>query len=175
MVSMPPEMNARWPVAPMSTWGKPITTGARGNVQLGLTDGAMITLNEDTIFVVDDFQYDGEGGADDTVVMTMTRGTLRTITGVIGDATGDTYEMNTPFASIGVRGTEYGVVVDNTGRMGVVVFEGSITATTAGSQAQEHQHGQRSRHSAITSKRSLAFTENYPKTRRSKRLYFAFF
>ena len=113
--------------------GETIATGPSGNVQMRLTDGAMITLNEDSVFIVNDFQYDGEGGADDTVIMTMTRGTMRTITGVIGDATGDTYEMNTPFASIGVRGTEYGVVVDNTGRMRVVVFDGSITATTAGS------------------------------------------
>lgn len=113
--------------------GETITTGGRGEAQIRLTDGAMINLNEDSFFTVDEYEFDGAGGADDTVVMTMVQGTMRTVTGIIGDATGDTYEMNTPFASIGVRGTEYGLVVDTSGRMRIVVFDGSIAVgATAG-------------------------------------------
>lgn len=104
-----------------------IVTGPRGSTQLRLTDGAVISLEADSEFSVDDYEFDGAGGAADSVIMTMARGTMRTLTGAIGDDPADTYTLNTPFASIGVRGTEYGVVVDNNGRVRVIVFDGSIS------------------------------------------------
>ena len=113
--------------------GETITTGPRGSTQLRLIDGAIISLEVDSFFSVDEFEYDGAGGAADSVIMTMARGTLRTLTGTIGDDPADTYEFNTPFASIGVRGTEYAVVIDNSGRVRVFVFDGSISvAPSAG-------------------------------------------
>lgn len=107
--------------------GETITTGPRGASQLRLSDGAVISLEADTFFSVDEYEYDGAGGAADTTIMTMARGTMRTLTGTIGEDPTDTYELNTPFASIGVRGTEYAVVVDTTGRVRVFVFDGSVS------------------------------------------------
>jgi len=51
-----------------------ITTGPQGNAQLRLTDGAVISLEMDSFFTVDDYEYDGPGGAADTTIMTMARG-----------------------------------------------------------------------------------------------------
>lgn len=112
-----------------------ITTGPSGSAQLRLTDGAVISLEVDSFFTVDEYEYDGAGGAADTTIMTMARGTMRTLTGVIGDDPADTYQLNTPFASIGVRGTEYGVIVDNTGRVRVVVFDGAVSLAPVGGGA----------------------------------------
>lgn len=112
-----------------------ITTSGNGSTQLRLNDGAMIALEGNSRFTVDEFDYDGEGGASDTVIMSMVEGSLRTVTGVIGDATGDTYQMNMPFASIGVRGTEYALVIDNTGRAWVAVFDGGVSLAPLGGGA----------------------------------------
>ena len=109
--------------------GEAITTGPRGSAQLRLIDGAVISLEVDTVFTVDDYEFDGAGGAADTTIMTMARGTMRTLTGVIGDDPADIYEMNTPFASIGVRGTEYAVVVEPNGNVRVFVFDGSVSVS----------------------------------------------
>lgn len=108
-----------------------VTTGPRGNAKLRFTDGAVITLDVDSFFTVNTYEYDGAGGAADSMVMTIARGTMRTLTGTIGDDPADTYQLNTPFASIGVRGTEYAVAVDVTGRVRVFVFDGSIAVTPA--------------------------------------------
>lgn len=112
--------------------GETIVTAAGANVLLRFSDASVITLEEDTRFQVNDYNFDGAGGSDDTLVMTLLEGTLRTITGAVGTATGDTYQMNTPLASIGIRGTEYGVRVTANGRTFVIVFDGGITLTPAG-------------------------------------------
>src|SRR5690606_19318648 len=96
------------------------------------SDASVVTLEEDSRFQVNDYSFDGAGGSDDTLVMTLLQGTLRTISGTVGEAAGDTYEMNTPFASIGIRGTEYGVRVTANGRTFVIVFDGGISLTPAG-------------------------------------------
>lgn len=108
-----------------------VVTGSRGSTQLRLSDGGLITLNEATRFVVNEYIYDGEGGNADSVVMSLVEGALRTITGVIGDQQNDTYALNTPFATIGIRGTEFGVFVDATGRTRIAVFDGSIEVQPA--------------------------------------------
>jgi hypothetical protein len=109
-----------------------ITTGAESSVQLRLSDASLVTLNADASFSVDEYAFDGEGGAADSVAMSMLRGSMRTISGSIGEAAGDTYQMNTPFASIGIRGTEYGVTVQANGRTFFIVFDGGISVTPAG-------------------------------------------
>jgi hypothetical protein len=109
-----------------------ITTSNGGSAKLRFTDGGVVSLDADSVFTVNAYVYDGEGGAPDSMIMTMTRGTLRTLTGVIGDDPADTYEMNTPFASIGVRGTEYALVVEPSGRVRVFVFDGSVAVSPGG-------------------------------------------
>lgn len=109
-----------------------VVTDRRGSTQLRLSDGALITLNEDTRFVVNEYVYDGAGGSDDSVVMSVVEGALRTVTGIIGEGQNDTYALNTPFATIGIRGTEFGVFVDAaTGRTRIAVFDGSIAVQPA--------------------------------------------
>ncbi len=115
--------------------GETISTGAESSTQLRLSDSSVLTLNADSEFSVNDYQFDGEGGAPDSVVMSMVRGSLRTISGTIGDGEDDTYQLNTPFASIGIRGTEYGVMVQANGRTFMVVFDGGIAVTPAGGGA----------------------------------------
>lgn len=112
--------------------GETIVTGPRASVQLRFSDASVVTLEAGSRFQINDYAFDGAGGSADTLVMTLLEGTLRTISGDIGDTPGDTYRLDTPMASMGIRGTEYGVRVMANGRTFVIVFDGGITLTPAG-------------------------------------------
>lgn len=112
--------------------GETVQTGPRASVQLRFSDASVVTLEADSRFLISDYAFDGPGGAADSLVMSLLEGTLRTISGSVGDSTGDTYRLDTPLASIGIRGTEYGVRVTANGRTFVIVFDGGITLTPAG-------------------------------------------
>jgi hypothetical protein len=61
--------------------------------------------------------------------MNLIEGGFRTITGLIAKQNPSDYQMNTPVATIGVRGTEYAVYF-NQGKMAIGYYEGSPCVTT---------------------------------------------
>lgn len=86
-----------------------VLTGEGAQTQLRMTDNALISLTENSELVIAEYQYNpatGEG----KVVMELISGGLRTITGLVSPALGDTeYELRTGAATIGIRGTTYEV------------------------------------------------------------------
>ncbi len=84
--------------------GETVHTAARSMVDIRMRDDALIALDAESRFIVE--RYDRSSGAGNAV-MRFLRGTLRTITGTIGKEGTDTYQMHTPVATIGVRGTQY--------------------------------------------------------------------
>lgn len=86
--------------------GERIETGSRGRIQVRFRDDGLIDLKPETAFEIEQYRVreEDEGGS---VVFNFLRGALRTITGAIGSAVDDEYTMNTPVATIGVRGTDY--------------------------------------------------------------------
>lgn len=85
-----------------------ITTGKSGTGQIAFTDSSVVTLRNDTVFKIDEYNYQKEGSpSDDKSVMSLVKGGFRTITGAIPKANPEGYQMNTPVATIGVRGTDY--------------------------------------------------------------------
>jgi hypothetical protein len=90
-----------------------IQTGADGEVHIVTEDGGFIALRPNTSFRVDRYQARGE--ATDEVVFTLLKGALRSITGWIAKKNPLTYRLNTPTATIGVRGTDHETTVIATG------------------------------------------------------------
>ena len=84
--------------------GDTLVTGADGNVQLRFVDDALLMVRPNSRIRVDD--YRAEGGTLHSV-MSLLAGRIRTLTGRIGKTRRDAYLMNTPTATIGVRGTDY--------------------------------------------------------------------
>lgn len=84
--------------------GETVRTAGRGMVDIRMRDDALIALEPESRFAVERYGVDDGAGE---VVLRFLRGTLRTITGSIGKDGRDTYEMRTPVATIGVRGTQY--------------------------------------------------------------------
>jgi len=85
--------------------GDEVRTGMRATAQLRFSDGGLFALEADTRFAVDTYGADDDEGG--SALMRFLQGALRTITGSIGQGAGDTYRLNTPTATIGVRGTAY--------------------------------------------------------------------
>ncbi|MBI2312532.1 MAG: FecR domain-containing protein [Betaproteobacteria bacterium] len=87
--------------------GDTIVTGATGRAQVRFTDGAYSSVQPQTQFRVDDYQYAGKTDGSEKSFFSLLKGGLRTITGAIGRVNKQAYRVTTPTATIGIRGTEY--------------------------------------------------------------------
>lgn len=84
--------------------GDTVVTGDDGRAQLRFSDGALVTLQPRSRFRIDEFRFDSEGQRG---FFSLLRGALRTTTGTIGKRSHDEYQLRTPTATVGVRGTEF--------------------------------------------------------------------
>lgn len=105
--------------------GDSINTGANGRVQVRFTDGGFISLQPGTTFRVDDYNYQNKTDGNEKGFFSLLKGSLRAITGVIGHLRKDSYQLQTPVGTIGIRGTGYNVALRDDG-MFVNVGQGAI-------------------------------------------------
>lgn len=85
----------------------------QGRAQLRFQDGAFMSLQPETSFKVEQFRFTENGGGNDSIIMNLLKGGMRTITGLIGRANRQNYKFRTEVATIGIRGTEYSVRYTN--------------------------------------------------------------
>lgn len=111
-----------------------IQTGPDGEVHIVTEDGGFIALRPNTSFRVDRYQAKGE--ETDEVVFSLLKGALRSITGWVAKRNPQVYRLNTPSATIGVRGTDHETIVvlaaDDAGEPGTfdTVYEGATLIQT---------------------------------------------
>lgn len=84
--------------------GDTLTLGPRAHAQVRMRDDALIELEAGARFTIPVYSESADGAS---AVMRLLRGAMRTITGTVGDGPDETYQMDTPVATIGIRGTEY--------------------------------------------------------------------
>jgi hypothetical protein len=75
-----------------------------------MTDSAIFSLNEATQFGVIAYSYENPS-QDDISTLRLIEGGFRTITGQIGEQNRDVYSVETEFATIGIRGTDFSSVI----------------------------------------------------------------
>ncbi|MDH5736015.1 MAG: FecR family protein, partial [Gammaproteobacteria bacterium] len=88
--------------------GDRIFTGVDGFLRLSMIDDAQIDLRCNSEMLIEDYRLLRAGNRS---VLYLIKGSLRKITGSIGKLATDVYEMRTPMATVGVRGTEYAIRV----------------------------------------------------------------
>ena len=88
--------------------GDRLFTGADGYLRLSMIDDARIDLRCNSEMLIEDYQLLRAGNRS---VIYLLKGSLRKITGSIGKLANDLYEMKTPMATVGVRGTDYALRV----------------------------------------------------------------
>jgi len=84
-----------------------ISTGSKGRLQIRFTDGSRLSLRPDTLFNVEEYRFSANKPKEGKSVYRLLKGGLRTLTGAISDNNKENYEVHTPIATIGVRGTHY--------------------------------------------------------------------
>src|SRR5690625_4245165 len=104
-----------------------INTHTDGRVQLRFTDGGLVSLMPDTLFTVEEYFYDSED--EGALVFGLLKGGLRTVTGAVGKKQHEQYELKTPVATLGIRGTEYIAVLNPPNTLRVHVGRGKVVLT----------------------------------------------
>lgn len=76
-----------------------------GRAQIRFTDGAFVSLQPNTDFAIREYRYDGRTDGSERGIFGLLKGAMRTVTGAIGRVNRSAYEIQTPTATIGIRGT----------------------------------------------------------------------
>lgn len=109
--------------------GDTIQTG-NGRAQVRFIDGGFVSLTPNTEFKVTDYNYAGKTDGTEKGVFGLVKGGLRAVTGAIGHVNKQNYQVNTPVATIGIRGTEFlATMIDN--KLIVRVGDGAIYVVNA--------------------------------------------
>lgn len=88
--------------------GDKVITGEDGFVRLKMIDDAVLDLRCFSIMVIEEYALNTTSRRS---ILNLLQGSLKKVTGQIGKMTEDVYELKTPVASVGVRGTEYALRV----------------------------------------------------------------
>ncbi len=88
--------------------GDKVITGENGLVRLRMIDEAILDLRCFSIMVIEKYALNVSHRK---TILNLLQGSLKTVSGKIGKLTKDVYQLKTPLASIGIRGTEYALRV----------------------------------------------------------------
>ena len=86
--------------------GERVITGAGGIAVIRLADDSRMVLRPNTEFRVARLNRSGSD-SNQSAILDLLRGGLRLVTGLVGRANPSAYRLNTPVATIGIRGTEF--------------------------------------------------------------------
>ncbi len=89
--------------------GDTLTTGADAFAVIFFRDGTRVTLQPESSFVVQDYRYDPAEASTSRVFFNLLRGGLRALTGALAKINRPAFQVRTPTATIGVRGTGFDV------------------------------------------------------------------
>ena len=108
-----------------------LITNANSTAQVIFTDQSLMTFTKNTRFFINQYQFSKtKNYAAVKYVMNLLAGGFRTITGLIAKNKPTQYKINTPVATIGIRGTDYAVYLDESGKLFVGYYKGSPCVKT---------------------------------------------
>lgn len=119
--------------------GDTVTTGKKGQVAIRFSDESVVQLRPLSAFRVDEYAYKGKNDSEAKGFFSLLKGSLRTITGMIGKLNRPGYGVHTSSATIGIRGTEYSAMLKNGLHVSVERGEISLTNRTGSFAVAEGQ------------------------------------
>jgi hypothetical protein len=111
--------------------GDRLDTHGGGRVVIELTDGSMIIVQPDSVIVIKDFR----AAASIRELFDIVLGSVRVKINHFGGRP-NPYRVNSPTASIAVRGTDFSVTVNSRGDTQVLVYEGIVEVTSLADPTQ---------------------------------------
>ena len=109
-----------------------------GRLQLALIDGGKVSLQPNTIYKINKYEFTGKEDGTEYAFTELIKGGLRTVSGLVGHKNRDRYQLKTTAATIGIRGTEFTInfndnillMTTNHGSVDVCNQAGCLNATT---------------------------------------------
>ena len=90
--------------------GDTLTTEDETYARIKFVDSGEVVLRPNSQLKVNTYQYDEAKPQNDNVFMSMLKGGLRAVTGLVGKRNQDKIAYQTPTATIGIRGTHWGML-----------------------------------------------------------------
>ena len=106
-----------------------IKTGKESKVQIRFIDNALLALKAESELNIKAYVYSVTNEEDNQVLMELVTGGFRTLTGKIGKGNKAAYKVETPVASIGIRGTLYDIQI-SMDKILAGVWKGGISLDT---------------------------------------------
>lgn len=110
-----------------------VSTGNNSHAVLKFEDGQVIALQSNTSFRIHDYRYSPRKIEESNMFFSLLKGGLRAITGLVGSKHQAAFKLQTPNSTIGIRGTDFMVVIVNPVYSSVA--SGSISMTNAAGTA----------------------------------------
>lgn len=86
-----------------------ILTSDRSFAVLQFSDGSKVTVRPDSTLIIEAYLY--SGSVEDKTTLNLVEGGLRVITGAMAKTNPESYKVKTPVAEMGVRGTEFSIML----------------------------------------------------------------
>ena len=90
--------------------GDTVVSGEEAYAVLAFRDKGRVTIQEKTTFKIEALKFEESQPTEGNAVFELIQGGLRALTGAIGEKDREDYQMNTPVATIGIRGTGFDLV-----------------------------------------------------------------
>lgn len=117
--------------------GEIVQTAADAGAVLAFRDDTRLTLGPGTRFRVDSFVFDAQNPREGRFLVSLLRGSMRALTGLIGKANTRNVGFTTPTATVGIRGTGLDLDCPSDTACSLFTWLGSIEVTPTGQTAME--------------------------------------
>ena len=94
----------------------------QGKVGITFSDNTRVEVNENSKLVIDEFVYDPNNKKGGKLAVNVALGTVRYTSGQIAHNNPQSVAVNTPTATVGVRGTDFTATVDELGRSTIILL-----------------------------------------------------
>jgi len=90
--------------------GDTLSTAVGTYARMKFSDGSEVVLRPESQLKVDAFRYEESKPEADNSLISLLKGGLRSVTGLLGKRSRDKVNYNTPTATVGIRGTHFGAL-----------------------------------------------------------------
>lgn len=125
--------------------GDTVRVGANSSMQIRFADEALMSLRANSVLKVESYNFVNKP-SEDSAVLSLLKGGVRTVTGVIGRISRADYNFKTPTSTIGIRGTHFTLrqcTADCDDNGGPAPADGLYGGVTDGRIAVKNEAGER--------------------------------
>lgn len=108
--------------------GETLATQGDTYARLKFNDGTEVVLRPNTQFKIEQYTYDEKEPAKDNIVFGLIKGGLRSVSGLISKRNKEKIQYTTATATVGIRGTHFGMLMCSADCAGIPTLTGTMPA-----------------------------------------------